>query len=156
MNVKVDILNDSSATWVPEATSFNTWIASAIAGADYTKKCSISVRLVDENESRELNANFRNKDKPTNVLSFPANMPADVIKRMGTEFLGDIVICAPVLEKEAIVQNKTLASHWAHLTVHGTLHLLGFDHNAEDEAQIMEKLEITSLHQLGFSNPYQN
>ncbi|MFT4863760.1 MAG: putative rRNA maturation factor [Pseudohongiellaceae bacterium] len=156
MNVNIDILNESSAAWVPPAADCNRWITSALASADYTKKCSISIRFVDESESKELNGRFRSKDKPTNVLSFPANMPANVIKAMGAEFLGDIVICAPVLEEEALAQGKTIAAHWAHLTVHGTLHLLGFDHETDDQAQIMENLEIDSLQHLGFSNPYKN
>jgi probable rRNA maturation factor len=156
MNVKIDILNDSSAAWVPEDGHCNEWIASALASVHYTKKCSISLRFVDESESRELNANFRGKDKPTNVLSFPANLPAEVVKQIGIEFLGDIVICASVLESEALQQGKTIAAHWAHLTVHGTLHLLGFDHETENEAQVMENLEIHALQQLGFTNPYQS
>ena len=156
MNVKTDILNDSSAAWTPDAASCNEWIASALSGADYSQQCSVSVRYVDESESQTLNASFRGKDTPTNVLSFPANLPADLIKRLGNEFLGDIVICAPILEKEAQQQGKTLAAHWAHLTVHGTLHLLGFDHETEADAEIMENLEISSLHNLGFNNPYQN
>ncbi len=156
MNVKIDILNACSAPWVPPAADCDRWITSALASANYTGKCSISIRFVDAVESKELNSRFRSKDKPTNVLSFPANMPADVIKAMRAEFLGDIVICASVLEEEALAQGKTIAAHWAHLTVHGTLHLLGFDHETEDQAQIMENLEIDSLQHLGFSSPYQN
>lgn len=154
MNVKIDILNDSSATWMPETAACNAWVTSAISVADYNKKCSVSLRYVDEGESKELNANFRGIDKPTNVLSFPANLPAEVVEQMGNEFLGDIVICVQVLEREALEQGKLLAAHWAHLTVHGTLHLLGFDHETDDEAQTMENIEITTLQRLGFTNPY--
>jgi probable rRNA maturation factor len=156
MNVKVDILNDSSAPWIPENSHCNQWVASALSTANYTNSCSVSLRFVDESESRGLNANFRGIDKPTNVLSFPASLPAEIVQQLGEEFLGDIVICAPVLEAEARQQGKTLAAHWAHLTVHGALHLLGFDHETDAEAQAMEDLEIQALKDLGFTNPYTN
>ncbi len=156
MNVIVDILNDSSAQWIPENSHCNQWVTSALSSANYTNNCSISLRFVDESESKGLNANYRGIDKPTNVLSFPASLPAEIAAQLGNEFLGDIVICAPVLEDEARQQGKTLAAHWAHLTVHGALHLLGFDHETDAEAQAMETIEIQALINLGFTNPYTN
>ncbi len=154
MNVRVDILNDSSALWTPEPEACKSWIASALANANYTKKCGLSLRIVDDEDSKKLNTDFRGIKKPTNVLSFPANIPATVAAQMGMTFLGDLVICAPVLEQEALSQNKPLEAHWAHIVIHGTLHLLGYDHETENQAVIMEKLEIDVLKGLGYTNPY--
>ena len=110
----------------------------------------LSVRVVGEARSRSLNAHFRRKDKPTNVLSFggPGSVPD------GRCFLGELVICAPVVAREALTQEKTLESHWAHMTVHGVLHLRGFDHERKIEAAKMAAREIQILDRLGFSNPY--
>jgi len=100
---------------------------------------------------QELNRDYRGKDKPTNVLSFPFEAPAGITMPLA----GDLVICAPVVEQEAADQNKTLESHWAHMVVHGMLHLQGHDHTDDKEAETMEALEIQLLAQLGFANPYQ-
>jgi len=110
----------------------------------------LSVRIVGQARSRSLNAHFRHKDKPTNVLSFSGAGSAPD----GRYFLGELVICAPVVAREAVTQEKTLQSHWAHMTVHGVLHLLGFDHEAEAEAVKMTVKEIQILDRLGFSDPY--
>ena len=110
----------------------------------------LSVRIVGQARSRSLNAHFRHKDKPTNVLSFSGAGSAPD----GRYFLGELVICAPVVAREAVTQEKTLQSHWAHMTVHGVLHLLGFDHEAEAEAVKMTAKEIQILDRLGFSDPY--
>jgi probable rRNA maturation factor len=110
----------------------------------------LSVRIVGRARSRSLNAHYRHKDKPTNVLSFSgAGAVPD-----GRYFLGELVICAPVVAQEALTQDKTLESHWAHMTVHGVLHLLGFDHERRAEAVKMTAKEIQILDRLGFSNPY--
>ena len=108
------------------------------------------VRIVDETESQSLNATYRGKDKPTNVLSFEADLPPGV----DVPLLGDLAICAPVVQREALEQNKTEMAHWAHMVVHGTLHLLGFDHIEDDEAEQMEALEVQILSKLGYNNPY--
>jgi probable rRNA maturation factor len=110
----------------------------------------LSVRVVGQAGSRSLNAHYRHKDKPTNVLSFSgAGTVPD-----GRHFLGELVICAPVVAQEARKQSKTLESHWAHMTVHGVLHLLGFDHERRAEAAKMAAREIQILDRLGFSDPY--
>jgi len=109
------------------------------------------VRIVDEPEMRELNARYRHKDYPTNVLSFPAELPPGV----DVPLLGDIVICAPVVNREATEQHKAPRAHWAHMLVHGTLHLLGHDHERERDAAVMEALERRILAGLKFPDPYQ-
>jgi probable rRNA maturation factor len=109
----------------------------------------LGVRVVGSAESRRLNVRYRGKDKPTNVLSFPpASLPD------GSRLLGDLVICAQVVRSEAREQRKSLEAHWAHLVVHGALHLVGYDHEREAEAKRMERREVAVLRRLGFSNPY--
>ncbi len=115
-------------------------------------EAEVSLYIVDEAESQELNAQYRGKDKPTNVLSFPADIPEEV----GVPLLGDLVVCAPVVEREAQEQGKTLEAHWAHMLVHGSLHLLGYDHIEDDEADVMEALETEIITGLGFPAPYQD
>ena len=129
------------ATGIPSATSLRLW-AEAARGR---KRGEITLRIVTADESQALNRDFRGKDKPTNVLSFPMGEP---------DYLGDIVICAPVVAAEAIEQGKPARAHWAHMVLHGVLHLLGHDHIAEDEAGRMEALERKLLAQLGFPDPY--
>ena len=114
------------------------------------KSCEILIRIVNKKEMTALNTRFRHKTYPTNVLSFPSRIPAF----FGDNLLGDIVICASVVEEEALIQQKTLISHWAHIIVHGVLHLLGYDHENEKDANVMESLEIAILQELGFSDPY--
>ncbi|PSF06000.1 rRNA maturation RNase YbeY [Marinobacter fuscus] len=110
----------------------------------------VTVRVVDEDESRALNHQYRGKDKPTNVLSFPFEAPEGITVPLA----GDLVICAPVVEQEAREQGKSAPAHWAHMVIHGMLHLQGHDHINDDEAGIMEAIEIRLLSQLGFANPY--
>lgn len=129
------------AAGVPSAASLRSW-AEAARGR---KSGEITLRLVDAAESQTLNRDFRGKDKPTNVLSFPMGEP---------DYLGDIVICAPVVAAEAVEQGKPARAHWAHMVVHGVLHLLGHDHIADDEAEKMEALERKLLSRLGFPDPY--
>lgn len=111
----------------------------------------VTVRVVDAAESQALNQQYRGKDAPTNVLSFPFEAPPGIPVALA----GDLVICAPVVEREAREQNKPLKAHWAHMVIHGILHLQGFDHITDEEASVMEELEIRLLAQLGFSNPYE-
>lgn len=113
-------------------------------------EAELSVRIVDEDESQALNLQYRGKDKPTNVLSFPCELPDGV----ELPLLGDLVICAQVVAKEALEQGKVLHAHWAHMVVHGTLHLLGYDHIEDGEAEEMEAIEIQVLLELGYPNPY--
>ncbi|THA00832.1 rRNA maturation RNase YbeY [Rodentibacter pneumotropicus] len=110
----------------------------------------MTVRIVDEEESHELNLTYRGKDRPTNVLSFPFECPDEI----ELPLLGDLVICRQVVEREAIEQEKTLMAHWAHMVVHGSLHLLGYDHIEDEEAEEMESLETQIMQNLGFSDPY--
>jgi len=113
------------------------------------KRAELTVRIVNKSEGTKLNEHWRNRKGPTNVLAFPAGGPQQM-----PELLGDIVICAPVVKKEAIQQHKVLTAHWAHMVVHGVLHLLGFEHDEKQTAAIMEAMEIRILHDLGFANPY--
>jgi probable rRNA maturation factor len=149
MTLTVDISVASTASNLPSATDMEHWISAALDGR--SSDTEISLRIVDEAEITALNSDYRNKQGPTNVLSFPADLPDEV----ATPLLGDIVICAPVVEREAGEQNKTLAAHWAHLLVHGTLHLLGYDHEHEQEAAEMEARETNILTGLDFPAPYQ-
>lgn len=120
------------------------------------KAYSCVIRIVDEKESAELNQHYRHKPGPTNVLSFPFEWPEglDRLEHEDTTLLGDLIICAPVVEREAIAQNKPLLHHWAHMTVHGLLHLRGYDHIEEHEAEEMEIKEIAILKKLHIENPY--
>ncbi len=113
----------------------------------------LTLRIVDKQESQQLNSLYRGKDKPTNVLSFVFENPPGLAESL--PILGDLVICAEVVAQEAIEQNKNLMAHWAHMIVHGSLHLLGYDHITDSEAQQMESLEIAILEQLSISNPYE-
>ena len=133
---------------LPAAGSFRQWVAAALQ--DRIKRADLALRLVGEYEGRSLNRHYRGKDYATNVLSFPAELPPGV----DLPILGDIVICAPVVQREARVQGKDCRAHFAHLTVHGVLHLLGFDHEDPREAQSMESLEREILADLGFEDPY--
>lgn len=113
----------------------------------------VSIRVVDAEEGAELNFRFRHRNGPTNVLSFPGDEDPD--ERMDIPYLGDLVLCAPVLFREAVEQRKTLSAHYAHMVVHGMLHLQGFTHQADAEAEMMEKLEQQILKGLGYADPYQ-
>ncbi len=118
--------------------------------------CEIGIACVDIAESHELNLQYREKDKPTNVLSFPSDMPEEMLSLLDAEPLGDLVICIPVVLQEAKEQQKTPSDHFTHLLVHGILHLLGYDHEtSETDAEEMEALEVKILKKLGVENPYQ-
>jgi probable rRNA maturation factor len=132
----------------PELDVFQHWVDMALA--DITTDTEIVIRLVDEAESAELNQQYRHKLGATNILSFPFEAPAG----LELDLLGDLVICVPKLAQEAQQQQKLLEHHWAHITVHGVLHLLGYDHSDELEAEEMETLEIEILKKMNISNPY--
>jgi probable rRNA maturation factor len=133
---------------VPAPSSFRKWAAAAAEGR--ILKADLAIRVVDTKEACSLNRHYRGKDYATNVLSFPADLPEGV----NVPLLGDLVICAPVVAREAKEQNKSLAAHYAHLTIHGVLHLLGLDHEDEREAEAMELIERELLADLGYPDPY--
>ena len=136
---------------IPAAASFRRWAEAALAGARHRKPAEISIRIVTAREGRLLNQQYRDRDYATNVLSFPVELPRGV----KSPLLGDIVICAPVVAREAREQGKSGRDHYAHLTVHGVLHLLGFDHQNGKDAAKMEALETRVLAGLGIGDPYQ-
>lgn len=138
------------APGLPNEQQLESWLNAALAGE--REETEVTVRLVDEAESQELNRDYRGKDKSTNVLSFPFEAPPGI----ELPLLGDLVICRQVVEREAAEQHKPLQDHWAHMVIHGCLHLLGFDHIKDDEAEIMEAREIAILEEFGIANPYQD
>ena len=138
---------------LPSETQISNWVNSALSR--HETDGGLTVRITDEAEITELNRDYRNQDKPTNVLSFPMDLSVELSEEIGISMLGDIIICAPVVEREAAEQNKPLQSHWAHMVIHGTLHLLGYDHIEDEEAEEMESLEIEIMHGLGYKDPYQ-
>ncbi len=140
-------------TGLPAAVSFRKWVAAALKGR--ILEADLAIRIVDSKEGRALNRHYRGKDYATNVLSFPAERPHGLPKGVRMPLLGDLVLCAPVISREAREQGKPLAAHYAHLTVHGALHLLGWDHGDEREAECMEQLEREILTGLGIADPYE-
>lgn len=135
---------------LPSDDQLQAWFEHAIREAK--PQAEVTIRIVDEGESQSLNRDYRGKDKPTNVLSFPFEAPPGV----DIDLLGDLVVCRQVVEQEAQQQGKTLMDHWAHMVVHGSLHLLGYDHIEDDEAEQMEALERKILATMGVSDPYAN
>ncbi|WP_022940154.1 rRNA maturation RNase YbeY [Psychromonas hadalis] len=137
---------------LPDLADIEKWISAAIDAGSEKKhdEAELTVRIVDIDESQQLNFDYRGKNKPTNVLSFPFQNPPGITLPL----LGDLVICKQVVEKEAIEQQKSLTAHWAHMLIHGSLHLLGYDHIVENQALEMENLETRLLVELGFSAPY--
>jgi len=148
MKVTVDLQLAFDSDDLPKLQQFEQWAQAALDEVE--EECELSIRIVDEAESAELNGTYRGKDKPTNVLSFPFESPIPMEPRL----LGDLIICVPVVEKEAVEQQKNVINHWAHLVVHGCLHLLGYDHIEDDEAEKMEALEVSILESLNIANPY--
>ena len=134
---------------VPSEAQLLLWLQAALPETHSASE--LTLRIVGRDESQELNHTYRGNNKPTNILSFPSDLPDYIDER----YLGDLVICADVVATEAVEQHKTLDAHWAHMLVHGTLHLLGYDHIEDDEAEAMEVLETQILKSLGFSNPYE-
>ena len=171
MNALVDVQYVSYETKLPNRYLLTNWVNTVLQHQEKEEKgeahqtfCSsspfrlsasekieLTIRIVDEDEARKLNKKWRQHPYPTNILSFPLECPFP----LEIPLLGDLVICAPIVNQEAAKQHKTLEAHWAHLVVHGILHLLGYDHLDEAQAQIMESLEIQILHDLGFPNPYE-
>jgi probable rRNA maturation factor len=146
---RVDVHFAARKPWVPSAACLRHWVGLALAARGPAQP-AVSVRIVGAARSRALNGHYRGKDAPTNVLSFAGagRSPS------GVDFLGEIVICAQVLAKEAGRQRKSLPAHWAHITIHGVLHLLGFDHMTPGQARKMERVEVQILESMGLSDPY--
>ena len=137
----------TEAMSVPSLQDFQQWLDRSFPDVD---DLSVLIRVVDASESQQLNRDYRSKDKPTNVLSFPFEVPAGV----PNTHLGDLVICAEVVNREALEQGKSPRAHWAHISIHGVLHLMGFDHLDPADAEEMEAIEVRLLKQLGISDPY--
>jgi probable rRNA maturation factor len=145
----IDIQYASKAADLPNKDMINRWVNAALQSIDEPEP-ELTIRIVDEAEAQQLNEQWRQRSYPTNVLSFPFESPPGI----NIPLLGDIIICAAVVKLEAAEQQKSVESHWAHMIIHGCLHLLGYDHIDDSEANIMENLEIDILHSLGYSNPY--
>ncbi|PID48578.1 MAG: rRNA maturation RNase YbeY [Proteobacteria bacterium] len=156
MTLLVDLQNPEAFSELPLEEEFVLWAEAAWLDEN---DAGVVLRIVGESESRDLNKSFRGKDYSTNVLSFVYEPPAfeftEDIEPGDVDYLGDLVICAPVVQREASEQGKTAKHHWAHMVIHGLLHLQGFDHISDLEASIMEAREVEILHQLGFPNPYE-
>ncbi|WP_338576945.1 rRNA maturation RNase YbeY [Erwinia sp. E_sp_B04_8] len=133
---------------LPAESDFRCWLEAVLP--KFQEESEVTVRVVDEAESHELNHTYRGKDKPTNVLSFPFEAPPGI----ELPLLGDLIICRQVVEQEAAEQEKPLLAHWAHMVVHGSLHLLGYDHIEDDEAEEMESIETEIMLALGYDDPY--
>lgn len=146
--IRVDLINEQALT-APEAEQFQHWLAAL--EKHQTANGEVCIKIVDEAESQSLNHAYRNKNRPTNVLSFPSEVPEFV----ASDHLGDLAICASVVAREAAEQGKSVVHHWAHMTIHGVLHLLGFDHIETADAEVMESLECSVLAELGIADPYQ-
>ena len=145
--IDVQLAVDSSAN-LPANDQLALWVNAALQDVDTPSE--LTIRIVDETEGAQLNEKWRKKIGPTNVLSFPAQVAEEIQPKL----LGDIVICAAVVAREATQQEKLLSAHWAHMVIHGTLHLLGYDHIEGRQAEIMEALEINILNKLDINNPY--
>lgn len=128
------------------------WVSTALH--PFQKNAELTLRFVDNDEMAQLNSTYRHKQGPTNVLSFPSDIPNEIAKEMDEPFLGDIIISADVLRQESETQGIPLKAHWAHIVVHGVLHLLGYDHMEEHEEAEMQAIEIQLLNKLGYENPY--
>lgn len=157
MKINLSLQQDFQANELPlKRGQIKKQIETALRHVGFDVDCEIGIACVDLAESHELNLQYREKDKPTNVLSFPSDIPEEMLNLLDAEPLGDLVICIPVVLQEASEQQKTPIDHFTHLLVHGVLHLLGYDHEtSEAEAEEMEALEIEILKKLGIANPYQ-
>jgi probable rRNA maturation factor len=134
---------------LPSKKAIRRWVEAALQG--HREQAQVTIRIVDEEEGARLNWRWRKRGRSTNVLAFPCIG----LEAIAPELLGDVVICAPVVEREALGQNKASSAHWAHMVIHGTLHLLGFDHIERHEALVMEQLETQILQRLGYPDPYE-
>lgn len=152
MNAELEIQRATTSTSTPIDDQFQLWVNAIPAKPDSTFR--FTIRIVDEDEARQFNREYRNRDYATNVLSFRAELPDSLPAEIRECQLGDVLICAPVVARESFEQRRPEVDHWAHLTIHGVLHLLGHDHIQPDEAAKMESLETDILRNLGVSDPY--
>ncbi|MCF7354093.1 rRNA maturation RNase YbeY [Vibrio sp. CK2-1] len=149
MAIELDLqIAVEETTGLPTEAQLQQWLESAITL--FQPQAEVTIRIVENEESQQLNRDYRGKDKPTNVLSFPFEAPPGI----EIDLLGDLIICKQVVEAEAKEQNKPLSAHWAHMVVHGSLHLLGYDHIEDEEAEEMESIETEIMQNLGFDDPY--
>ncbi len=149
MRLQLTVQYGVARTGLPATSTIRRWAQAALKGLP-RRRAALGVRLVSAAESTSFNARFRHRRHPTNVLSFPFEAPPGA----RSENLGDLIICAPVVRREARQQNKPVRAHWAHLVVHGILHLRGYDHQNRQDATVMEKMETRILRELGYANPY--
>ncbi len=150
MNHTIDLQNACDGQKLPPLELFQQWVNAALTEVT-EKEFELTIRLVNIDESQQLNKQYRQQDKPTNVLSFPFEVPTGIELNL----LGDLVICAQVVEQETKAQNKASFNHWAHMVIHGCLHLLGYDHINDTDAIEMETLEVKILAKLSIANPYE-
>lgn len=149
MAIELDLqIASASDEGLPSSDAFHSWLSQAIT--PFQSDGEVTIRIVDQEESHQLNFQYRGKNRPTNVLTFPFEVPEGIELNL----LGDLVICRQVVEKEAIEQDVPLFAHWAHMVVHGSLHLLGYDHIDDKEAEEMESLETQIMLKMGFQDPY--
>lgn len=159
MSDRVTVMRQKASTLrCPTAARLRPWVEAALEAADHSGPVALTIRFVDEEEGLSLNTQYRHKNYATNVLSFPYEEPEWPEEMADGDdepaYLGDLVICMPVVLSEATTQHKVPATHAAHLVVHGVLHLLGYDHETDAEAEQMEQIEVNAMQQLGFENPY--
>lgn len=148
--MKINLQNVTNAKNVPPLAQFKKWVTTSLAYNEITTTSELTIRLVNSKESAELNFRYRYKKGPTNILSFPTTTPEELAEN----YLGDLVICIPLVKQEAREQNKTFIAHLAHLVIHGTLHCLGYTHDKKRDTSTMEKAEIIIMRQLGYEDPY--
>lgn len=153
MPAELEVQRETLSTSIPDDKQFQLWADAALA--DKSGRFTLTIRIVDEAEARQFNREYRDKDYATNVLSFPTELPEGLPQDIRSYELGDLLICAPVVSRQASEQKRRDTDHWAHLVIHGVLHLLGHDHEQAQEAAVMESLEIEILAKLGISDPYQ-
>ncbi len=150
----VEIVDKTGGRWVPDGELCRRWIESALRSAAPARAAAVSLCFVGARESEQLNRRYRRRPRPADVLAFPLRLPAELDGEFEPAPIGDIVVCAELAEREAAARRRPLEQHWAHLVVHGCLHLLGFDHENETAAAEMEETEVEILRNLGIPNPY--
>ena len=153
MKYNLSLQNPYDYSNAPNLFKVQRWVNTTLNGL--INNAETTIRIVNEKDMVDLNSQYRNKNSTTNVLSFPSNLPEMVQNELTHKFIGDIIICHEVVCKEAREQQKKLEAHYAHLIIHGILHLLGYDHIKSEDAEIMEPLEINILAKLGYNNPYE-